>query len=74
VYFTESQAATCNHFQCQNRRFRIFEAGFWKEFQNYIYIFIYSQDGLGFFLHFFVTRKKTINISYNVGWPAAGVS
>jgi hypothetical protein len=26
--FTEAQAAFCEHFQCQNRRFRIFEAGY----------------------------------------------
>jgi hypothetical protein len=32
--FTESQAASCKHFQCQNRRFRGFEAGYWKDFQN----------------------------------------
>jgi len=32
--FTESQAASCKHFQCQNRRFRFFEAGYWKDFQN----------------------------------------
>jgi hypothetical protein len=33
-YFKESQAASCKHFQCQNRRFRVFEAGYWKDFQN----------------------------------------
>jgi hypothetical protein len=33
-YFTESQAASCKHFQRQNRRFRVFEAGYWKDFQN----------------------------------------
>jgi hypothetical protein len=32
--FTESQAASCKHFQCKNHRFRFFEAGFWKEFEN----------------------------------------
>ncbi len=32
--FTKSQAASCKHFQCQNRRFRVFEAGNWKDFQN----------------------------------------
>jgi hypothetical protein len=32
--FTESQAASCKHFQGQNRRFRVFEAGYWKDFQN----------------------------------------
>ncbi len=26
--------ASCKHFQCQNHRFRIFEAGSWKDFQN----------------------------------------
>jgi hypothetical protein len=25
--FTESQAASCKHFQCQSRRFRVFKAG-----------------------------------------------
>jgi hypothetical protein len=33
--FTESQAASCKHFQCQNRRFRVFESGYWKYFQIY---------------------------------------
>jgi hypothetical protein len=32
--FTESQAASCKHFQCQNCRFSVFEAGYWKDFQN----------------------------------------
>jgi hypothetical protein len=32
--FTESQAASCKHIQFQNRRFRVFEAGYWKEFRN----------------------------------------
>jgi len=31
--FTKSQAASCKHFQCQNRRFRVFEAGYWNYFQ-----------------------------------------
>jgi hypothetical protein len=30
--FTESQAAFCMHFQ--NHRLRVFEAGYWKDFQN----------------------------------------
>jgi hypothetical protein len=30
----ESQAAFCKHFQCKNRRFRLFEAGNWKDFKN----------------------------------------
>jgi hypothetical protein len=34
--FTESQTAFCWHFQCQNRRFRVLEAGYWKYFQNLI--------------------------------------
>jgi hypothetical protein len=34
MIFTESQAASCNHFQCQNRSFRVFETGYWKDFQN----------------------------------------
>jgi hypothetical protein len=34
-YFKESQAASCKHFQCQYCRFRVFEAGYWKDFQNY---------------------------------------
>jgi hypothetical protein len=33
-YFAESQAAFCKHFQFQNRSFRVFEAGCWKDFQN----------------------------------------
>ncbi len=33
--FTESQAAFCKHFQCQNRHFRVFEVGYWKDFLNY---------------------------------------
>ncbi len=32
--FTESKTDSCMHFQCQNRRFRVFEAGYWKNFQN----------------------------------------
>ncbi len=32
--FTESQAAACKHFQSQSRRFRVLEAGYWKDFQN----------------------------------------
>ncbi len=27
-------AASCKHFQCQNCRFRVFEAGYWKDFWN----------------------------------------
>jgi hypothetical protein len=33
--FTEPQVASCNHFLCQNRRYRVFEAGYWMDFQNY---------------------------------------
>ncbi len=33
--FTEKQAAACKNFQSQNRRFRIFEADYWKDFQNW---------------------------------------
>jgi hypothetical protein len=33
-YFTESQEASNMHCQCQNLQFRVFEAGFWKDFQN----------------------------------------
>ncbi len=32
-YFTESQAGSLIHFQ-SNRHFRVFEAGYWKDFQN----------------------------------------
>jgi len=32
--FTEAQAASCKHLQCQNRRFRVFEAGYWKDIQH----------------------------------------
>jgi hypothetical protein len=32
--FTDSQEASCKHFQCQNRRLRVFEAGYWKDYQN----------------------------------------
>jgi hypothetical protein len=28
------QGLSCKHFQGQNRRFRVFEANYWKEFQN----------------------------------------
>jgi hypothetical protein len=35
IYFKESQAASCKDFLCQNRRCRVFEAGYWKDFQNY---------------------------------------
>jgi hypothetical protein len=30
----QNHGRPCKHFQCQNRRFRVFEAGYWKEFQN----------------------------------------
>jgi hypothetical protein len=33
--FTESQAASSQHFQLRNRRFSVFEAGYWKDFQNW---------------------------------------
>ncbi len=36
--FTESQAASCRHYQCQNCRFRFFEAGYEKDFQNVLMI------------------------------------
>ncbi len=29
-----SQAASCKHFQGQNRCFSVFETGYWKDFQN----------------------------------------
>ncbi len=29
--FTESHTASCVHVQCQNRCFRVFEVGYWKE-------------------------------------------
>jgi hypothetical protein len=32
--FTKSQATSYKHFQCQNRRFGVVEAGNWKDFQN----------------------------------------
>ncbi len=32
--FTESQAASCKYFQCQNRCFRVFRAACWRDFQN----------------------------------------
>ncbi len=28
---TYSQAASSNNFECQNRRFRVFKEGYWKE-------------------------------------------
>jgi hypothetical protein len=31
---TEPQAASCKHFQCQNRRFRVFTVGYWNDSQN----------------------------------------
>jgi len=34
LLLTESQAASCMQFQCENRHFRILEAGYWKDFQN----------------------------------------
>ncbi len=33
--FTESQEASCKHFQGQNRHFRVFESGYSKDFQIY---------------------------------------
>jgi predicted nucleic-acid-binding Zn-ribbon protein len=32
--FTESQAASFYHFQCKNCSFKVFEARYWKHFQN----------------------------------------
>jgi hypothetical protein len=32
--FTESQAASCQHFQRQSRRFMVFKEGYWMDFQN----------------------------------------
>jgi hypothetical protein len=32
--FKESQPASCLHFQYQNHHFKVFEAGYWKHFQN----------------------------------------
>jgi hypothetical protein len=32
--FTESQEASSMHFPFQNRRFKVFEAGYWNDFQN----------------------------------------
>jgi hypothetical protein len=32
--FTESQVASCKHFQRKNPRFRFFAVVFWKDFQN----------------------------------------
>jgi hypothetical protein len=47
-----SNAASCQHFQCQNRRcFRAFKAGYWKknlkfEFTHYCIYRIYSDERL----------------------------
>jgi hypothetical protein len=32
--FTQSQAVSCKHIQRRNHRLRVFEAGYWKDFQN----------------------------------------
>jgi hypothetical protein len=32
--FTESQAASCKHFQRQSRRFMVFNASYWMGFQS----------------------------------------
>jgi hypothetical protein len=32
--FTESQAASCKHFQRQSRRFMVLKDGYWMDFQN----------------------------------------
>jgi hypothetical protein len=32
--FTESQVASCMNFQCPDRRLIVFEACYWKDFQN----------------------------------------
>jgi hypothetical protein len=31
-----SKAASCKQFQRQNRRFRVFEAGYWKDFSKLV--------------------------------------
>jgi hypothetical protein len=32
--FTEPQAVFGKHFQCKNRRFKVFKVGYWKDFQQ----------------------------------------
>jgi hypothetical protein len=39
-------------FQSQNRRFRVFEAGYWKDFQNYEVIS--KEQDKNFILDFFI--------------------
>jgi hypothetical protein len=33
-YFYRITGGFCKHFQCQNSCFKVFEAGYWKDFQN----------------------------------------
>jgi hypothetical protein len=44
------------YFQCQNRRIRVFEAGYWKDFQNYSGIS--KEKAKNFGLIFSSTTKK----------------
>ncbi len=34
ILHNHSQVASCKHLQCQNRRCKVFEAVYWKDFQN----------------------------------------
>jgi hypothetical protein len=55
----ESQAASCMHFQYQNRRFKVFEAaGYWKDFQNLQVISKKQAKTLSFI--FLTTKKQKI--------------
>jgi hypothetical protein len=56
--FTESKAATSKHFQCQNRRFRAFEAGYWKNIQNLLVIS--KEQAKTFSLIFSSTKQQKI--------------
>jgi hypothetical protein len=55
---TESQAASCKHSQCQNRRLRVFEADYWKDFQN-LYV-ISKEQAKSLSLIFSSIKKQNI--------------
>jgi hypothetical protein len=50
-----SQADSCKHFQCQNRRFRVYEAGLMKDFLNN-----FKEASLNFEFGFFIIKKQKI--------------
>jgi hypothetical protein len=49
---TSRKQVALKHFQCRNRCFRVFEAGYWQDFQGY-----YKGASLNFEFDFFRNKK-----------------